>query len=263
MLLSPLLDRRWRIFFSLLLTTFSVLSGASSVKMCWIELGVEDTGHIFGIKLKRKLCFQKENRKLSIHIYPAVKKLSITCISQSVSYSAAFPYQTLIDTNYIFQHHPSQKWKLSGITKLTDCAATWPGPAGHFLLTLASLGKEWPSFLWTRHCVRSPGSGRPFHFMVHRPCAWLCRAFRCRGGNVSWNWCPCQRCAALPSFPEHVTSLIGELPFRCDERAPPLSPAYWPWQKMTSCICYRGDALLASFALAEWKSNGSASRQSW
>lgn len=89
MLLSPLLDRPRRIFFSLLLTTFSVLSGASSVKMCWIELGVEDTGHIFGIKLKRKLCFQKENRKLSIHIYPAVKKLSITCISQSVSYSAA------------------------------------------------------------------------------------------------------------------------------------------------------------------------------
>lgn len=36
--------------------------------------------------------------------------------------------------------------------------------------------------------------------------------------------------------------------------APPLSPDDWPWQRMRSCICYRGDALLASFALAEWKS---------
>lgn len=36
--------------------------------------------------------------------------------------------------------------------------------------------------------------------------------------------------------------------------APPLSPADWPWQQMRSCICYRGEALLASFALAEWKS---------
>lgn len=36
--------------------------------------------------------------------------------------------------------------------------------------------------------------------------------------------------------------------------APPLSPADWSWQQMRSCICYRGEALLASFALAEWKS---------
>ncbi len=27
--------------------------------------------------------------------------------------------------------------------------------------------------------------------------------------------------AALPSFAEHVTSLIGELPFRCEERPHP------------------------------------------
>ncbi len=45
--------------------------------------------------------------------------------------------------------------------------------------------------------------------------------------------------------------------------APPLSPAHWPWQQMRSCICYRGDALLASFASAEWKSNGLMLRQSW
>lgn len=107
----------------------------------------------------------------------------------------------------------------------------WPGLVGSFLLTLASPGKEWPSFLWTRHCVRSPGSGRPFHFMVHRPSAWLWHAFRCGGGNVSWNWCPCQRRLGSPfSFAECATSLIGELPSRRDVpprpcTRPPAPPA--------------------------------------
>lgn len=94
----------------------------------------------------------------------------------------------------------------SSLMKTSCVVCLWPEPAGPLPLTLASLGKEWPSFLWTRHCVRSPGSGRPFHFMVHRPCAWLCCAFRCRGGNVSWNWCPCQRCATLPSFPASMST---------------------------------------------------------
>lgn len=51
----------------------------------------------------------------------------------------------------------------------TASLPVWPAATGPFPLTLAYVGKEWPSFLWTRHCVRSPGSGSPFHFMVHRP----------------------------------------------------------------------------------------------
>lgn len=126
--------------------------------------------------------------------------------------------------------------KIKGWHVAVSCAAStvWPKPAGPFLLTMASLGKEWPSFLWTRCCVRSPGSGRPFHFMVHRPCTRLCRAFRCRRGNVSWNWCPCQGCAALPTFTEHVTSLIGELAFQYEDLPAhvPRSPALVPNEEL-------------------------------
>lgn len=70
----------------------------------------------------------------------------------------------------VILHHSSQKCKFDmDWYHEAACVTVWPGAAGPFLLTLASLGKEWPSFLWTRHCVRSPGSGSPFHFMVHRP----------------------------------------------------------------------------------------------
>lgn len=42
---------------------------------------------------------------------------------------------------------------------------------------------------------------------------------------------PCQRCAALPSFAEHVTSLIGELPFQCEERPRPCPQLTGPGSK--------------------------------
>lgn len=165
------------------------------------------------------------------------------------------------DMNYIFLYPSSQRWKFD--VNWYHEVSCWPGPAGSFLLTLASLGKEWPSFLWTRHCVRSPGSGRPFHFMVHRPCVWLCRAFRCRGGNVSWNWCPCQQLCGSPSFCRACQLTDWWITIPMWKAAPPLFPAHWPWQQMRSRICYRGNALLASFALAEWKSNGLMLRRSW
>lgn len=83
------------------------------------------------------------------------------------------------------------------------------------------------------------------------------------GGNVSWNWCPLSALCGSPFFCRacHLTDWWITIPMW--RAAPPLSPAHWPWQQMRSCICYRGNALLASFALAEWKSNGLMLRQSW
>lgn len=44
---------------------------------------------------------------------------------------------------------------------------------------------------------------------------------------------------------------------------PPRPKLTGPGSEMRSCICYGGDAPLASFALAEWKSNGLMPKQSW
>lgn len=97
-----------------------------------------------------------------------------------------------------------------------DCVTVWPGAAGPLLMALASLGKEWPSFLWTRHSVRSPGSGRPFHFMVHRPLSVIMPCFqvqrrKCfvklmslsmRCGSPFF----CQACHWLVNYHSHVKS---------------------------------------------------------
>lgn len=116
----------------------------------------------------------------------------------------------------ILSHHSSQVWHIKTLQVCLLQCLTWTYKVSLFL-TLASLGKEWPSFLWTHHWVRSPRLGAHSISWCITPCTWLCRAFRCKGGNVLWNWCPCHQCASPPSSAEYVTSLTGELPLRCGE----------------------------------------------
>lgn len=167
-------------------------------------------------------------------------------------------------TDCIILHYSCQKGKFDvNWYREAACMVVWPEAAGPFLLTLASLGKEWPSFLWTRHCVRSPGSGSPFHFMVHRPLRVIMPCFQVQRRKCFVKLMSLSVLCGSPFFCRACQLTDWWITIPMWRAAPPLSPAHWFWQQMRSCICYRGDALLASFALAESKSNCLMSRQSW
>lgn len=57
----------------------------------------------------------------------------------------------------------------------------WPGPTRPVPLTLAPLGKEWPSFPWTQYCVGSPRIWAPIPFHAASPLHVIMLLFQVRG----------------------------------------------------------------------------------